>query len=125
MPESARRLPGEPLQLADAAPQARRRQRRVSSERPASRPQEPARVGPPQERQQQPAPAKKKKLRSLSQCRSKNRPHRSRRCRLHPKPPSPSKLPKTSKASAHEPRLFPFRQKQAALSLAAAPILGN
>ena len=113
MPRVARQLRKKPLQLARGAPRARRLRRRVSVERLDKRPQKPACVGPAQERQQQPAPAKKR-LRRLSQCKSKSRPHQSPRCRPHPKPASPSKLRQTSKASAHERRLFPFHRKQAA-----------
>ena len=101
IPQSARQLRKKPHQLASGAPRARR-------------PQKPARVERAQERQQQPTSAKKRP-RLLSQCKSKNRPHQSLRCRPHPKPASPSKLRQTSKASAQERRLFPFRQKQAAL----------
>src|SRR5216684_7672444 len=113
MPQSARQLRKKPLQLASGALRARRLRRRVSVERPDKKPQEPACAEELQEKQQQPAPAKKRP-RLLSQCQSKSRPHQSPRCRPHPKPASPSKLPKTSKASAHERRLFPFRQKHTA-----------
>src|SRR6266852_351102 len=92
MPQSARQLRKKPLQLARGAPQVRRSQK-------------PACARELQERQQQPAPAKKRP-RLLSQCKSKSRPHQSLRCRPHPKSPSPSKLPKTSKASAHRSELF-------------------
>src|SRR6266853_2102937 len=95
-------------------PQETNPQRRVSIERPDARPQKPARAGELQEKQQQSAPAKKRP-RSLSQCQSKSRPHQSPTCRPHPKPRSPSKFAKTSKASAHERRLFPCRPRQAAL----------
>src|SRR6266851_464078 len=109
MPQSARQLRKKPLQLASGALWARRLRRHVSVERPDKKPQEPACAEELQEKQQQPAPAKKRP-RLLSQCKSKNRLHQSPRCRPHPKPPSPSKVRQTSKASAHERRLFPFCQ---------------
>src|SRR6266852_2730108 len=99
MPQSARQLRKNPLQLARGAPQVRR-------------PQKPACARELQEKQQQPAPAKKRP-RSLSQCKSKSRPQHSPRCKPHPKPPSPSKLRQTAKASAHERRLLPFHRKLA------------
>ena len=74
-----------------------------------------------QERQQQPAPVKKKRLRPLSQCKSKSRPHQSLRCRRHPKPASPSKLRQTSKASATSGGFFPSTENRHFT----APILGN
>jgi len=58
------------------------------------------------------ATRRKKEAALLSQCKSKNRPHQNLRCRPHPKPASPSKRPKTSKASAHELRLFPFTENR-------------
>src|SRR6266851_8413978 len=120
MPQSARQLRKKPLQLASCALRARRLRRRVSVERPDKKPpQEPACAGELQEKQQQPASAKKKRLRRLSQCKSKSRPHQSPRCRPHLKPASPSKLRQTSRASAHERRLFLFHRKQAAFT---API---
>src|SRR5882724_11306105 len=112
MPQSTGQLRKKPHQLARGAPRARRLRRRVSVERLDKKPQEPACAGELQEKQQQPAPAKKRPL-SLSQCKSKNRPHQSPRCRPHPKPASPSKLRQTSKSSAQERRLFPFHREQA------------
>src|SRR6266849_2227730 len=107
MPQSARQLRKKLLQLARGAPQVRRSQK-------------PACARELQERQHQPAPAKKRP-RLLSQCKSKNRPQQSPRCSPHPKPPFLSKLRQTSKASAHERRLFPFHRNWHFT----APILGN
>src|SRR6266404_5032934 len=76
---------------AKRPPRARRLRRRVSVERPDKKPQEPVCAGDLQEKQQQPAPAKKRP-RSLSQCKSRSRPHQSPRRRRHPKPAFPSKL---------------------------------
>src|SRR6266849_6493315 len=98
MPQSARQLRKKPLQLARGAPQVRR-------------PQEPACAGELQEKQQQPASAKKRPP-SLSQCKSGSRPHQRPRCRPHPKPASPSKLPKRQKPQPMSGGFFPSTENR-------------